>query len=958
MYIKRMQTNRITNPLGFTLGTPRLSWVTEAGPTGARTQAAARVEVAADAGFSQILFDSGKRADIDSLAFPLPLDLLPCTRYYWRVTVWADTGEEVQSDVAWFETAKLDRPWQAEWITPANGDNKAHPLLRKSFTLPSDVASARIYASGLGLYLLEINGQRVGNEHLTPGYNAYDKWIQYQTYDVTGLLQAGENAIGAMLGNGWYKGFFGFDGSREGIYGDQFALLCEVVVTCQDGSHHVIGTDGSWKSVSGPVTDSGIYLGEYYDANRQISGWSSPEFDDSAWQGVQPVDVGFDRLEARRGLPILIMEERKPVEVIHTPAGETVLDMGQNMVGWLRLNVDAPKNQEIFLQFGEILQGGNFFRDNLRSAPAEYRYISDGKPAVIEPRFTFYGFRYVKVTGWPGEINPEDVTGCVVYSDLAQTGEIVTSHPLVNKLFLNALWGQKGNFLDVPTDCPQRDERMGWTGDAQVFSGTALYNMDTAAFFAKYGYDMLREQEDRGGMVPMVVPANKMPGGGSSAWGDAATIVPWNVYLHTGDKAFLEQQFESMKGWVDFIKGVDDNSGGRRLWTVGFHFGDWLALDGDDPLSPMGGTPVDFISSAYYYYSTTLVSKAAMILGKEDIGLEYGRLAEDIRTAIQEEYFTPRGRIAINTQTAMILGLFLDLVPVEHRKRLENTLRAKLQNDQYHLKTGFVGTPYICRVLSGHGSNDLAYRLLLNEDYPSWLYAVKMGATTIWERWNSLLPDGTISDLTMNSFNHYAYGSIMEWVYQNVAGLNPVEEHPGFRRVRLAPQPDLRLDWVKVSLESASGRYESEWAIQPEGDLTFHFHIPFNASAQLKLPDSQLADVMLNGAPLNASGVTARQDGTGIAVELATGEWNFSYMPTRSYIRRLSSFSTFDELLGNPQAKEAILQAFPHFANLNPGLLRRLGTQSPRDQINSPFRPVSAEELDKLDEVLKTISVK
>lgn len=958
MIIKRMQTNRITNPLGFTLGSPRLSWITEAGDSGAKSQAAAQVQVAADAHFSQVLFDSGKRADIDSLAFPLPLKLEPCTRYYWRVKVWADTGEQSQSDVAWFETAKLDQPWQAEWITPDWEDKKVHPLLRRTFALPSEAVSARVYATGLGLYELEINGKRVGNEHLTPGYNAYDKWIQYQTYDVTGLLQTGENAIGAMLGNGWYKGQFGFDGGKDCIYGDTFALLCEIVVQCKDGSIQVIGTDGSWKATAGPVMNSGIYFGEIFDANRQIAGWSLPGLDDRAWSGVRPIDIGFDRLEARRGLPILVKEELKPVEVIHTPAGETVLDMGQNMVGWLRLKVNAPKDTEIFIQFGEILQDGNFFRDNLRSAQAEYHYISDGKPAVVEPHFTFYGFRYAKVSGWPGEINPADVTGCVVYSDLTQTGKIETSHPLVNRLFLNALWGQKGNFLDVPTDCPQRDERMGWTGDAQVFSGTALYNMDTAAFFAKYGYDMLREQEDRGGMVPMVVPANKMPGGGSSAWGDAATIVPWNVYLHTGDKAILEQQFESMKGWVDFIKGVDEKSGGQRLWTVGFHFGDWLALDGDDPKSPMGGTPEDFISSAYYYYSTSLVAKAAMVIGKEEISLQYSKLAEEIRSAIQAEYFSPRGRIGINTQTAMILALFLDLVPVEHRKRLENTLRAKLQKDHFHLKTGFVGTPYFCRVLSEHGSNDLAYRLLLNEDYPSWLYAVKMGATTIWERWNSLLPDGKISDLTMNSFNHYAYGSIMEWIYRNVAGLNPVEEHPGFRRVRLVPQPDNHLDWVKVNLESAAGRYESDWAIQPDGELTFHFQVPFNASALLKLPDALLEDVKVNGAPLVVSGLSARQDGSGIQVELLAGSWDFSYQPTRSYLRRLSSHSSLDELFGNPQAKEAITQAFPQFARIHPGMLRRMGTSSPRDLANMPFNPISSEDLDKLDELLKDIPVK
>ena len=481
--------------------------------------------------------------------------------------------------------------------------------------------------------------------------------------------------------------------------------------------------------------------------------------------------------------------------------------------------------------------------------------------------------------------------------------------------------------------------------------------MDIAAFFSKYTYDMLREQETREGMVPMVVPANKMHGGGSSAWGDAATIVPWNVYLHFGDKAILEQQIESMQGWVDWIRSCDEKSGGHRLWTTGFHFGDWLALDGDDPKTPLGGTPEDFISSAYYYYSARLVAKAAAVLGKEDMAQEYSKLAEEVRSAIQAEYFTPWGRIAINTQTAMVVALFMDLVPVEHRKRLENTLRDKLKKDKYHLKTGFVGTPYLCRVLSDNNNHDMAFRLFLNEDYPSWLYAIKLDATTIWERWNSLLPDGTISDLTMNSFNHYSYGSIMEWVYRNVAGLKPVEEVPGFRRARLAPQPDSRLQWIKVGLESAAGRYESEWAIQEDGRLTFHFKVPFNASALLKLPDGKLEEVMVNGILLAKNGLTARQDGADVSVELPAGTWDFEYMPTRSYLRQLTTYTPLEELLKNPQALEIIKQAFPQVANATPEVMGRMLYASPRDLLNRPFVRVTVEMLDQLDVELKKIKL-
>jgi len=958
MKISRLKTNRITNPLGFQLGKPRLSWVTETGgPDAAKRQDAAQVQVAAGPDFDSILFDSGRQADIDSLAYPLDLALEPATRYYWRVKVWGDTGAAAQSELAWFETAKMDQPWQAEWITPDWEDNSVHPLLRKSFDLPAEVVSARVYVSGLGLYQLEINGQRVGDEYLTPGFNAYDRWIQYQTYDVTGLLQSGPNALGAALGNGWYKGRFGFEGLQDSLYGDRFALLCELVVTCADGSRVVVGTDTTWKAAPGPVQSSSIYDGEVYDARCEIAGWSTAGLDESSWQAVRPIDIGFERLEARRGLPMVIKETLKLVEVIQTPAGETVLDMGQNMVGWLRFNVDAPAGAEIFLQHGEILQDGNFFNANLRSAKAEYHFISAGQPAVAEPLFTFYGFRYVKVSGWPGDLDPNDFTGCVVYSDMEQTGEIETANPLVNRLFLNALWGQKGNFVDVPTDCPQRDERMGWTGDAQVFAGTASFNMDTAAFFAKYSYDLSREQETRGGMVPHVIPAVKMQGGGSSAWGDAATIIPWTTYLHFGDKAILEQQLDSMRGWVDYIKGVDEQTGGKRLWSVGFHFGDWLALDGPDPQSPMGGTEVSFTSSAYYCYSATLVAKAAAALGKQDIAAEYQQLADEVRAAIQAEYFTPTGRIAIDTQTAMVVALFMDLAPPEHLARLKKTLRDKMRADRFHLKTGFVGTPYLCRVLSAHGNNDLAYRLLLHEDYPSWLYAVKLGATTIWERWNSLLPDGVISDLTMNSFNHYAYGSIVEWIYRNAAGLNPVEDRPGFRRARLAPMPDKRLKWIKARLDSAAGRYESEWAIRDDGSLAFHFRVPFNAAAELRLPDANLADVKVNGQALSANGLSASQDGPDTLVDLPAGAWDFEYMPTQDYLPHLSTQSSLAELLDNEQARAMLIEAFPPLANINPHFLQRMGDSSPRDMLNSPFIQITEQDLDAMDARLKTISV-
>lgn len=899
MRVVHLRTNHLTNPLGFQLDRLCLSWVTESEEsTSSKFQQSARVEIAADSHFNQLVFDSGQQQHMDSLAYTPDIELQPRTRYYWRVTVWGDAGEVATSEAAWFETAKMDEPWQGAWIAPGF-DPDIHPLIRKQFQLPADLAAklakARIYITGVGLYELELNGSKVGDEYLAPGYHAYDYWLQYQTYDVTELLASGDNAIGVALGNGWYKGRFGFEGGFPAWYGDQFALLAELVVTLQDGREIVIATDPTWKCAPSPVQFSGIYDGEHYDATKQLENWSSSSFDDSSWTAVQPTAIASERLQARLSLPIKIMEERKPVEIIYTPAGETVLDFGQNMTGWVRFKATASKGTKLHLQYGEILQNDNFYQDNLRTAKAEHIYIADGLPAEVQPKFTFFGFRYVKLQGF-ADVKLEDFTGCVVHSELAQTGSIETSDPLVNRLFLNALWGQRGNFLDVPTDCPQRDERMGWTGDAQVFAPTACFNMYSPAFYNKYMVDLREEQLRRNGSVPFTVPAIKPTQGagftdtmdGSAAWGDAATVIPWTLYVNYGDKELLRSQFDTMKEWVDYIQRVDEENGGKRLWQAGFHFGDWLALDGKDPRSPFGGTDAHYIASAYYCYSAQLVAKAAAVLEKHELAAQYGQLAEEIKAAMMQEYFTPNGRSAIHTQTAMVVALFMDLVPQQQRQRVISDLQAKLREDRMHLTTGFVGTPYLCLVLSENGANDDAYTLLLNDDYPSWLYAVKLGATTIWERWNSVLADGSISDTGMNSLNHYAYGSIVQWMYQHMCGINPVAEAPGYRKFTLQPKPNSRLTYAKASFNSPSGLIESGWRIHEDGRLTFTFTVPFNTTAEAMLPDAELAAVTVNGAALSAAGakssVTGKQQGSVVSLVLTAGSYEIEYAPARSYI--------------------------------------------------------------------------
>jgi alpha-L-rhamnosidase len=941
MKITNLKTNRIINPLGFDLGKPSFSFITC--DTEAKKQIAAQIQVALDLNFHEIVFDSGKSEEIDSLAFELSIGLEPRTRYYWRVTVWADNGETATSETAWFETAKMGEPWSGKWIKP-NLDNKIHPILSKEIYLGKSIKSARAYVCGLGLYEMNINGIKCGDEYLAPNFNAYDKWFQYQTYDIKDALGQGENTIEVSLGNGMYKGRFGLD-SKENIYGDSFALLCEVVINFEDGTRSIINSDETWKAGKSRIIDSSIYDGEIYDAT----------FCDLTIYAVKELDLGFDKLKARLSLPVKIKERLKPIEVIKTPAGETVLDLGQNMVGWIEFKTDAPKGSEITLQYGEILQEGNFYRENLERAKAEFKYIANGEETIVRPHFTYYGFRYVKVTGWTGEINADDFTGCVLYSDMEITGHIETSNPLVNRLFLNALWGQKGNFLDVPTDCPQRGERLGWTGDAQVFSGTASFNMDTFAFFTKYAYDIAREQEDRGGAVPIIVPLPSDNAGCASGWSDAATIIPWNVYLQYGDKKILQHQFESMKAWVDYIRKEDENSGAKRLWLTGFQFGDWLALDGENPNSFAGGTETGFISSAYYCYSSRIVAKAAKALGKEALFKEYDTLADEIREAIREEYFTNTGRLGLKNQTAYVLALFMDLVPEGKRERVVSDLRERLKGDKNHLKTGFIGTPYFCKALSENGCNDLAYTLLLNKDYPSWLYAVTMGATTIWERWNSVLPDGKINGTDMNSLNHYSYGSIVEWMYRYMAGINPVEDKPGFRHVKLAPQPDYRLKYAKASYNSAVGLYESAWEINEEGNLSFKFVVPFNAAASLILPNAKFENVKVNGKALKDTQLISNQRDENVAVELTSGSYEFFYVPEVSYIKYYSTDFSYRELVENEETKKVLVEGLTRM--LPEHIVGKLGDKSPRELAHFPFFPVSGEILDELDKNLSRIKV-
>ncbi|MGI6256068.1 MAG: family 78 glycoside hydrolase catalytic domain [Acutalibacter sp.] len=840
MKLTHLRTNHVEEPLGLFLKKPVFSWVAE--DTGAKRQESARILVTAQ---GETVYDSGRRQDISSLGFEAPVELAPRTRYHWQVTVWGDNGDWATA-ASWFETAKQGEPWQAQWITGDFPDPETQPLLAKTFSLSQEVKSARAYVCGVGIYELEVNGKKAGDEYLLPGYHCYDFHLEYQTFDLTGLLQKGENTVGLALGPGWYKGDIIFD-RYHNLYGDTMQAICEVRVTLADGTEQLIPTDLTWKSYPSPVTFSNIYDGEHYDAQKEVPGWSAPGCAIPA-QGVKAGSEDTAKLIARLGPKVMKKASFTPT-VLTTKRGETVLDFGQNMTGWVEFDVHEPAGTQVVLTYGEVLQDGCFYRDNLRSAKAEYRYLSKGEPAHVRPHFTFYGFRYVKVEGI-SQVRAEDFTAWHIRSDIDPIGSIETADSRVNQLFHNAMWGQFDNFLDVPTDCPQRDERLGWTGDAAIISATACKNLYMPAFFHHFIHNVGEEEQYYGGAVPFFVPAPKAPDekdafwlsgntSGCAIWSDVATMMPWAVYENYGDLTLLREEYPVMKTWVERIRKDDEADGSRGLWLRGRQLGDWLALDREDgdTQNPFGATNLPYTASAFYYYSTSLTAKAAKALGYSEDQQEYEALCRKIKGAILEEYFHEDGTFRIpTTQTACVLSLFFGLYPQGKADVVLSALKERIQAKGGHLDTGFCGTPFLCRALSDHGAGDVAYSLFLNDDYPSWLYEVNMGATTVWERWNSILPDGSISGTGMNSLNHYAYGSIVDWMYRCLCGLNPVEEAPGYKKALIRPMPDQRLPWAKLKLDTASGTYRVEWRYV-EGALHGSVTVPFDCQATLILPD-------------------------------------------------------------------------------------------------------------------------
>jgi alpha-L-rhamnosidase len=875
--VNRLQTENLPAPLTVESKLPRLSWQLESRDRGIlQTAYEIKVSDRPDGGGS--VWNSGKLLSDQSLQVVYGgAQLQSGKKYYWKVRVWDNKGRVSP----WSETARWQMglltsgDWKAQWIRPETGDDgQRSPLLRTTFMAEKGIVSAIAYFTAHGLYEAQLNGQRVGDALLTPGWTSYKKRLQYQGYDVTPLIHPGKNAIGAMLGSGWYRGYIGFSGQHN-YYGNDLALLAQLVITYKDGHVQTVVSGPDWQSAYGEVLQSELYHGETIDHRQEKRGWCEPAYEVAGWSGVQTVNISKEILVATISEPVKKQEIFHVKKVLTTPKGELVIDFGQNLTGWVSVKIKGKSGDSIRLSHAEVLdKAGNFYTTNLRSARAQDLYIlKGGEEESFEPHFTFHGFRYVRVEGLTGNLNPDDFTAVALYSDMPATGSFECSDPMINQLQHNIQWGQRGNFLDVPTDCPQRDERLGWTGDAQVFSRTAAFNRGVEPFFTKWLKDVSADQQPNGS-VPFVIPNVLGAGdGGSTGWADVATIIPWNLYLAYGDRRVLVEQYPGMKAWIEYMHGqAKDN-----LWNTGFHFGDWLFYRPvDDVDGKSAVTDKYLIAQCFYAHSTQLLIKAAAVIGKKEDVSKYSLLLQQIKDAFVREYLTPNGRLISGTQTAYVLALQFDMLPEALRKQAAERLVQNIKDYNYHLTTGFLGTPYLCHVLSRYGYTSVAYRLLMQDSYPSWLYPVKMGATTIWERWDGIRPDSSFQTPDMNSFNHYAYGAIGDWMYRVVAGLDTYEDGAGYHHSLISPHPGGSLRSAGADLQTGYGRLSCHWKLENDS-LSMDLVIPANTTSTFYIPAPEGGLITEGGQPL-ASVKSISVDGVErgyLIVKLGSGEYHF-----------------------------------------------------------------------------------
>ncbi len=870
------------NPVGISEMYPRLSWQLQSSKRNV-TQSAFEIQVSEDLNSllrgTNLIFHTGKIPSDQSVYVQFTGNTLqPGHKYYWHVRAWDDNDKvsKWSEPASWVMGIMGPENWKAKWIQAGfrEDESRPSPIFRKEFVTEKNVKLAVACITSRGMYEARINGEKVGEACLTPGWTSYNKRLQYQTYDVTNLVQSGRNAIGVTLGNGWYRGNLGYEGKTD-IYGKELALLFQMQIIYTDGSVETIVSDGSWRSSTGAIQYSEVYNGETYDARLEKTGWDMPGYNDTEWREIRLKDYPVINLVTSENELIKKHEVFKPVRIFTTPKGEKVIDFGQNLVGWVQVRASGKAGDQITIYHSEVLdKAGNFYTENLRAAKQKNTYILRGDSIEnFEPHFTWQGFRYIKVEGYPGELKAENFTATALYSDMVLTGTFTCSDDLVNKLQHNIQWGQRGNFLDVPTDCPQRDERLGWTGDAQAFARTASFNFRVHSFFSKWLKDVAADQHSDGS-VPFVVPDIMNNGACSPGWGDAVTVIPWAMYLAYGDKTILENQYESMRKWVEYIKGVSRNN----LWRPKFSFGDWLFYHPDDDNDGRSAvTDKNLIAQCFYAYSTQLLINAAQVIERDSDVVTYTALLQDIKAAFLHEYVTPVGRLISGTQTAYVLALNFDMLPEDLRKQAVERLVANIRSYDNHLTTGFLGTPYLCHVLSRFGYVDVAYDLLLQKSYPSWLYPVTMGATTIWERWDGIKPDGSFQNPGMNSFNHYAYGAIGDWMYRVVAGIDTEVENPGYKAIRIKPYIGTKLTSAKAEQDTYYGKVKSSW--EKDADkLTMTVEIPVNTTATIYVPASSVSKVRESGKSISSQRdieVTGTEEGY-VVLKVGSGTYRFT----------------------------------------------------------------------------------
>ncbi|MGL6201217.1 MAG: family 78 glycoside hydrolase catalytic domain [Lachnospiraceae bacterium] len=866
------------NPLGVDAINPRFSWKLKSSEKDT-VQTGYRITVAAN---DEAIWDSGEViADTSICIVYNGPRFAPQTKYDVKVEV-TDNHEEKAAAAGWFETGLISSEnWQADWITHGFEDDlKPCAVFVKQFSTDKEIAKARAYASALGIYEFTVNGEAASDIHFAPGWTGYQSRIQYQTYDIMPYIKK-QNEIRFTVGNGWYKGILGFFNQGD-HYGSRTALIAQIVITYTDGTTDTIATDDSWTSTTEAHRYNDIYHGETIDYT----------IGEQEMTPIKIYEQSKDILLAQQNEPVRITERRPGERLILTPKGEVVIDFGQNLTGVVKVKLKRERGTKVVVRHAEALdENGNFYTVNLRTAKATDTFICSGGEDVFHPKFTYHGFRYIAVEGLGEEINPQDFTACVIHTDIAKTGSFECDNEMVNRLVKNIDWGLRDNFLDIPTDCPQRDERLGYTGDAQIFLPTAACLRNVALFFEKWLQD-LKDEQALGKGVPTTIPNILGPGGSIAIWHDAATIIPWVLYENYGDKRFLEEQFDSMISCVEYSKSLAGEDG---LIKVGQQLGDWVSMD--VPRGPMlkrteevwnleliekiGSTDAYYVANVYYANSALLVAKAAQELEKTEEAQKYQQLHEEIIQNIRDEYVTRRGRLISETQTGCALALHFNIVDEKDRNGIMDALLNNLQQHKNHLTTGFAGTPFLCPVLSENGAHDIAGSVFLKEDCPSWLYHVKLGATTMWELWDGVNPDGSFNKFEMNSLNHYSYGSIGGWIYHNLLGLTMLE--PGYKKSKIAPRMIKGITTMKGSIETVYGTLGCDISCLDKKYL-IDIVIPENTSAVISLPERK-------------------------EEILGSGKYHFEYETESSFVKERYNMDTrFGELIEHPVGNQLLHQ--------------------------------------------------